>query len=63
MSKFSKNPYGRKREGAGSTIHDPGVVHMTTMAPAVEANGGVEHTAVPSAMVVVAKPEQQAAAV
>lgn len=52
-STFSKNPYGRKREGA-NTHHEPGV----TMAPGVEANGGAEHAVLPSAVVI--GPELQA---
>ncbi|KAG0555439.1 hypothetical protein M758_12G171100 [Ceratodon purpureus] len=50
---FSKNPYGRKREGA-NTHHEPGL----TMAPGVEGNGGAEHTVPPTAVVI--GPEQQA---
>ena len=52
-STFSKNPYGRKREGA-NPHHDPGV----TMAPGVEGNGGAENTVPPTAVVI--GPEQQA---
>lgn len=38
LLKFSKNPYGRKREGGGNTHYDLGV---TT--PSVEVNGSVEY--------------------
>lgn len=41
-SKYSKNPYGRKREGGAGAQHDteaPGV----SSAPGVEVNGGLDH--------------------
>jgi hypothetical protein len=52
-SKFSKNPYGRKREGA-NTHYEPGV----TMAPGVEGNGGADHAVPPTTVII--GPEQQA---
>jgi len=36
QSTFSKNPYGKKREGGLNTHHESRV----TMAPGIEANGG-----------------------
>lgn len=58
---FSKNPYGRKREGAASTLHESGVQMTTTipMVPAVDVNGGVDHTVPPPMVAVV--PQEQAA--
>ncbi|KAG0581817.1 hypothetical protein M758_3G011900 [Ceratodon purpureus] len=57
---FSKNPYGRKRESAVNTHHDPGVtmVTMLPMPPGMEATEGAECTVPP--MVFVAPQEQTA---